>query len=140
MSDFINNPNTYLSINFRRSFMRRKQFLAILTACTMLFGFAGCQGDDGAESVDTVQVTEQTAIGAESTSENITAMLSEIEQEIVLPPNMTMDDLLNTVQINGKTLTMPTTLNNIMALDNGFSYSLKKQYRGMSEAKCRDNL
>ena len=46
------------------------------------------------------------------------------EPEIVLPPNMTMDDLLNMIQINGKILSMPTTLNDIMALGDEFSYEM----------------
>lgn len=52
--------------------MRRKQFLAILTACIMLFGLTGCQGIVGTEPIDTektiqeskqsVTVTEQTIV------------------------------------------------------------------------------
>lgn len=44
------------------------------------------------------------------------------EPEIVLPPNMTMDDLLNMIQINGETLALPTTINKIMEFDEKFSY------------------
>ena len=43
-------------------------------------------------------------------------------QNVLLPDGMTMDNLRNMLIINGKTLTMPTTLNNIMAIDDKFSY------------------
>ncbi|MCM1525199.1 MAG: hypothetical protein NC120_12165 [Ruminococcus sp.] len=55
--------------------MRRKQFLTILTACIMLFGLTGCQGDVGAEPIDnekiiqesqqSLTVTEQTSVNTE---------------------------------------------------------------------------
>ncbi len=104
--------------------MRLKQFWAILTVSAMLLGLAGCQGDKAAESVDTEQANEQTTTAAESASENDTEDSPEIERETVLPLDMTMNDLLNMIQINGKTLTMPATLDNIMAIDDGFSYEL----------------
>lgn len=104
--------------------MRRKQLWALLTMCTMLLGLAGCQGDNEEEIINTEQATEQTTTAAENVSENDTEALPEIERETVLPPNMTMDDLLNIIQINDKTLTMPTTLDDITAIDDGFSYEL----------------
>lgn len=101
--------------------MRRKRILAFLSTAALICCLTGCQGDMGATAVDTEQVTEQSASVTANVGKSTTAVLVDNEQETVLPPNMTMDDLLNMVQINGKTLTMPTTLNEIMALGDEFS-------------------
>ncbi|MDE6746457.1 MAG: hypothetical protein K2J72_07445, partial [Oscillospiraceae bacterium] len=46
----------------------------------------------------------------------------QTEANVLLPDGLTMDDLRNLLVINGKTLTLPTTLNKIMELDDKFSY------------------
>lgn len=95
--------------------MRRKQFLAILTACTMLFGLVGCQGDIVAESVDTEKISEQTTTATENDSDSSAAVSSE---EIFMPEGWCKQDFQNMIQLNGKTLTMPTTLNKLSEYDD----------------------
>ena len=95
--------------------MRRKQFLAILTACIMLFGLVGCQGDIVAESVDTEQISEQTTTVTENGSDSSAAVSSE---EIFMPEGWSKQDFQNMIQLNGKTLTLPTTLNKLSEYDD----------------------
>ncbi|MCM1524426.1 MAG: hypothetical protein NC120_08220 [Ruminococcus sp.] len=95
--------------------VRQKQFLAILTACTMLFGLAGCQGDTVAESVDTEQISEQTTTVTENDSDSSAAVSSE---EIFMPEGWSKQDFQNMIQLNGKTLTLPTTLNKLSEYDD----------------------
>ncbi len=102
--------------------MKRKHFLALITVCLMIFGLAGCQGDFKTESSDTEQAAQTSA--AENESDSSTAISSDTERETVLPPNMTMDDLLNIMQINGKAVELQLTVNELMEFDDKFSYEV----------------
>lgn len=86
-----------------------KKFLSILItvaiACTLTACGNGGEGEV-TTAVTTVNQTEAT----------------ELSKETVLPDGWTMDELRNILIINGQTLTLPTTLNKIMELDENFSY------------------
>ena len=100
-----------------------KQTFALLAAMTMMSCAAACSGETeavGAAGGDVPQITA--AAAAESSEVSLEAEQSDLSVETNLPEGMTMDDLKNMIQINGKTLSMPTTLNDILALDEGFSY------------------
>ena len=102
-----------------------KQTFALLAAMTMMSCAAACSGETeavGAAGGDVPQITA--AAAAESSEVSLEAEQSDLSVETNLPEGMTMDDLKNMIQINGKTLSMPTTLNDILALDEGFSYKL----------------
>ena len=81
----------------------------------------------GGESTN-IQASEPVETNIISVEPQVTtALKSETENqnsESYLPPNMSMDDLLNMIQIDGKTLSMPTTLENILALNNDFTYEM----------------
>ena len=85
----------------------KKQIIAVLAAAACTFTACGNQGEEQVTSV------EITAAQTEAT---------ELSKETVLPDGWTMDELRNILIINGKTLTLPTTLNKIMELDENFSY------------------
>ena len=102
-----------------------KQTFALLAAMTMMSCAAACSGETEAVGAAGGEVPQNTAsASAESESAEISqeAEQSDSSEETNLPDGMTMDDLKNMIQINGKTLSMPTTLNDILALDEGFSY------------------
>lgn len=86
-----------------------KKLLSILIttaiACTLTACGNGGEGEV-TTAITTVNQTEAT----------------ELSKETVLPDGWTMDELRNILIINGQTLTLPTTLNKIMELDENFSY------------------
>ncbi len=120
--------------------VRRKQFLAILTVCTMLFGLTGCQGDVGAESVDTDQTTHITTMreqiidsetelfqseisGNNADLENDKVYAQELENESHVVPiekdvidDVTKNDsseadiIRSCLYVDGKQVTLPCTL------------------------------
>ena len=72
-----------------------------------------------------------------------TALKSETENqnsESYLPPNMSMDDLLNMIQIDGKTLSMPTTLEDILALNDDFTCEMAFSDLYSTPEKCIENM
>lgn len=104
---------------------------AALLSVMLLMSACGAEGSEtgGSEAAQAQNYEAETSVSANEEPVADTSIKSETaenkgETESVLPSDMTMDDLLNMVQINGKTLTMPATLDNIMALDDGFSYEL----------------
>ena len=86
----------------------KKQIIAVLAVAACIFTACGNQGEEQVTSV------EITATQTEAT---------ELSKETVLPDGWTMDELRNILIINGQTLTLPTTLNKIMELDDKFSYT-----------------
>ncbi|MCR5806917.1 MAG: hypothetical protein K6G68_07780 [Oscillospiraceae bacterium] len=50
------------------------------------------------------------------------------ENEVCLPDGYTMEDLLNGIKINGKSLSYPTTINTILTCDDRFTYELAPIY------------
>lgn len=91
--------------------------LAVLVSSFLLSGCGetGVQEYDGSENIS--------AELYETESESITESQSDAPVEF-LPPNMSMNDLLNMIQIDGKTLSMPTTLEDILALNDDFTYEM----------------
>ena len=72
-----------------------------------------------------------------------TALKSETENqnsESYLPPNMSMDDLLNMIQIDGKTLSMPTTLEDILALNDDFTCEMAFSEFYSTPEKCIEDM
>lgn len=99
--------------------MKRK-FLSILAAFAVLVSFSACRAKDTGQAppLSEVVVSETTTV------EETTVSLANVEKsgEVLLPDGWTMDELRNIIIINGQTLTLPTTLNKIMELDENFSY------------------
>ncbi|MBQ5316920.1 MAG: hypothetical protein J6I96_05140 [Oscillospiraceae bacterium] len=58
-----------------------------------------------------------------------------IKSQERLPNGYSMDDLLNGIQINEKTLSMPTTLENILSIKDGFSYKLANVYEDLYDSE-----
>lgn len=104
--------------------MRKKRILALLAVCMMMFGSVGCGGDTDAEKIDTEQVSETTdtvQTTAQTTEQETTAAESGTEVEIFMPEGWSGEELRNIIQINGKTLTLPTTINKLSEYDD-FSF------------------
>lgn len=80
----------------------------------------------GSESIaeETIAATSETLTNAENGQIHKTIDENGNSLNEYLPKEISMDDLRNMVQINGKTLTMPTTLSDIMKIDDRFSYSM----------------
>lgn len=78
--------------------------------------------DSGSVSEETIAATSETLTNAENGQIHKTTDENSNSSNEYLPEGISMDDLRNMVQINGKTLTMPTTLTDIMKLDDRFSY------------------
>lgn len=81
-------------------------------------GFAGCGSTN-------IQASEPVETNISSVEPQVTTVQNSAAENqnsnSYLPPNMSMDDLLNMIQIDGKTLSMPTTLENILALNDDFT-------------------
>ena len=92
----------------------------ILAVLVSSFLLAGC-GETGVQEYDGSENTSAELYETESKS--ITESQSDAPVEF-LPPNMYMNDLLNMIQIGGKTLSMPTTLEDILALNDDFTYEM----------------
>lgn len=100
---------------------RIKQSLALVGILIMSLSLSGCE-----KLVETDVSAETRSQTSYSKSENTTPQSSSIsETDVLLPEGWTMDDLRNLLVINGKTLTLPTTLNKIMELDDKFSYEVE---------------
>lgn len=93
--------------------MFKRKILAAVTAVVVAWSTVGCQADTG-------QKESTPSNTAESTSQDIELPADDI----IMPTGMTSDDLKNLIQINEKTLTLPTTLNELMEFDNKFTYKV----------------
>jgi len=101
-----------------------KNLILMLAVSLML---SGC-GENKPVSIDETQsVSEDSAVSENASVAEETVLNTENQepsdsQEEYLPEGFTMDDLRNMIQINGKTLTLPTSLNKLAELDENFSY------------------
>lgn len=100
-------------------FLRKTKKNALLLLLASAMALSGC--GNGADASEDITVAESGS-ASESTAASEISSDTEASSETYLPDGMTMDDLRNMVQINGKTLTMPTSLNKITELDDKFSY------------------
>ena len=95
--------------------------------------FAGSEstGIQASEPVETniISVEPQVTTSLKSETENQNS-------ESYLPPNMPMEDLLNMIQIDGKTLSMPTTLEDILALNDDLSCEMAFSELYSTPEKC----
>ena len=97
----------------------------------------------GGESTN-IQASEPVETNIISVEPQVTTSLkSETENqnsESYLPPNMSMDDLLNMIQIDGKTLSMPTTLEDILALNDDFTCEMAFSEFYSTPEKCIEDM
>ncbi len=94
----------------------------ILIVAVLALG--GCSEAHSVENdVTEAQLSEQTTETTLLKSNEIEIISDTVNSsETVLPENMTMDDLRNILVVNGETLTLPTSLNKLMEMDENFSY------------------
>lgn len=92
--------------------MLKGKILAAVTAVCMTLGMTACEKDD------------QTAQTAQAAFEDLKSVnwWADIDEEISMPDGWTNEDFLNYFVVNGKQLTMPTTLNELMEFDDKFTY------------------
>lgn len=91
--------------------MLKGKILAAVTAVCMVLGMTACEKDD------------QTAQAAMEDLKQIN-WWADINAEISMPDGWTNEDFFNFFVINGKTLTQPTTLNELMEFDDKFTYEV----------------
>lgn len=77
--------------------------------------------DSRSVSEETIAATSETLTNAENGQIHKTTDENSNSSNEYLPEGMSMNDLLNMIQIDGKTLSMPTTLENILALNDDFT-------------------
>lgn len=92
--------------------LNRKIFAAIMAVC-VIFGMTSC----AKSSVPTEQAAQNSEI--ETYSQAV-----QSNTEILMPDGWTSENFYNFFVINGKTLTLPTTLNELMEFDDKFTYEV----------------
>ena len=102
---------------------KMKNLILMLAVSLML---SGCGGNKPVSIDETQSVSEDSAVSENASVAEETVLNTENQepsdsQEEYLPEGFTMDDLLNMIQIDGKTLSMPTTLENILTLNDDFT-------------------
>ncbi len=112
----------YQNLLFNKRYRRRGRLTAVLI--TAALALVGCGEKQSAENDATeAQLSEQTTETTLLKSNEIEIISDTVNSsETVLPENMTMDDLRNILVVNGETLTLPTSLNKLMEMDENFSY------------------
>ncbi|MDE7294379.1 MAG: hypothetical protein K2N72_08150 [Oscillospiraceae bacterium] len=100
-----------------------KKLTALLAVLLTISCTGGCAANEAPiQAAEEISLEESTA-----QEQSLTETLENAPAEAAdsnLPEGMTMDDLRNMVLINGKTLTLPITLDNLTELDERFSYEL----------------
>ena len=91
--------------------MLKGKILAAVTAVCMVLGGTACEKDD------------QTAQAAMEDLKQIN-WWADINAEISMPDGWTKEDFFNFFVINGETLTLPMTLNELMEFDDKFTYEV----------------
>ena len=94
--------------------LKRKKLAAVMAISAVLL--TGCQNND------TVQATQESSTSISETENNSQTVKSDTE--IIMPDGWTSEDFYNFFVINGKTLTMPATLNELMEIDDKFTYEV----------------
>jgi len=106
---------------FINKWQKRRGWLPVIliTAALALSGCGEAQAvETGATGAKLSEQTTETTLAKSSETITDTADPSSV----LLPENMTMDDLRNILVVNGETLTLPTSLNKLMDMDEDFSY------------------
>lgn len=91
--------------------MLKGKILAAVTAVCMVLGMTACEKDD------------QTAQAAMEDLKQIN-WWADINAEISMPDGWTKEDFFNFFVINGETLTLPMTLNELIEFDDKFTYEV----------------
>ena len=102
--------------------------LPLILTAIMSMNLSGCRSAN--DTTDNADATASTTTEAAAETDTTDDPFADVYYP--LPDNITMDDLLNGIQINGKTLSLPTSLADIMALDDGFSYELNDPFHRYS--------
>lgn len=97
----------------------KKRIMAIALLSTVIVtAFSSCGQTD-------TQTNESEEVNISLNESQIAAVQdlngANQKNDFYLPPNLSMDDLLNMIQIDGKMLSMPTTLKNILTLNDDFT-------------------
>lgn len=97
--------------------LKRKISAAVMAVC-MVCGMAACEKND----VPAAQAAQQSSTSISGDETNFQTVKSDTE--ILMPDGLTNEDFFNFFVINGKTLTLPTTLNELMEFDDKFTYEV----------------
>lgn len=120
-----------------------KKALAIMMSLTLLMGLTGCE--QGNTDIQTNEAAESSA------SESAAEIKSDVQTEESTPKNevqklntwqfpddpkdYTVDDYRHMVSINGITITLPTTINELKKLDEKFGYKVDYVYDGVNQVR-----
>ncbi|MCR5807400.1 MAG: hypothetical protein K6G68_10275 [Oscillospiraceae bacterium] len=118
--------------------------LPIVLSILMSVNLSGCGSEEqNAREVDDVYaatvestdpITAETADATEKKKSETT--YGSVDEEVNLPPDMTFDDLHSMIKLNGQTISLPVTFNEILAIDDKFSYewnNAEKQFKTPEE-------
>ena len=118
--------------------------LPIVLSILMSVNLSGCGSEEqNSREVDDVYaatvestdpITAETADATEKKKSETTD--GSVDDDVNLPPDMTFDDLHNMIKLNGQTISLPTTFNELLAIDDNFSYewnNAEKQFKTPEE-------
>lgn len=115
-----------------------KRFITMEVLLSMMGTmFAGC-GSTNIQANETVETNITSVEPQVTTVQN--SVSDNQNSDSYLPPNMSMDDLLNMIQIDGKTLSMPTTLEDIFALNDEFTCEMAFSELYSTPEKCIEDM
>ena len=117
--------------------MRKRVMAIALLSAVIGTAFSGC----GQTDTQTNESTEVKISLAEPKAAAVQDLnVANQKNDFCLPPNLSMDDLLNMLQIDGKTLSMPTTLEDIFALNDNFTCEMAFSELYSTPEKCIENM
>ncbi len=102
----------------------KKKILALIMSMTIAAGLAGCAAESSVNK----------SVGDASTSADIQPISESAQCQFPDDPkDYTVDDYRHMVSVNGITITLPTTINELKKLDEKFGYEVDYVYDGVNQ-------
>lgn len=102
----------------------KKKILALIMSMTIAAGLAGCAAESSVNK----------SVGDASTSADIQPISESAQWQFPDDPkDYTVDDYRHMVSVNGITITLPTTINELKKLDEKFGYEVDYVYDGVNQ-------
>lgn len=102
----------------------KKKILALIMSMTIAAGLAGCAAESSVNK----------SVGDASTSADVQPISESAQWQFPDDPkDYTVDDYRHMVSVNGITITLPTTINELKKLDEKFGYEVDYVYDGVNQ-------
>lgn len=102
----------------------KKKILALIMSMTIAAGLAGCASESSVNK----------SVGDASTSADVQPISESAQWQFPDDPkDYTVDDYRHMVSVNGITITLPTTINELKKLDEKFGYEVDYVYDGVNQ-------